>query len=214
MRDLFDGGACSTQEIIADGAFVLRGLALEQAPQLLAAVDEIVAQAPFRHMIVPGGHTMSVALTNCGRAGWASDRKGYRYDVCDPDTGRPWPPMPECFSSFATQAAMAAGYTNFHPDACLINRYAPGARVSLHQDKNERDFTAPIVSVSLGLPATFLFGGLKRSDRAARYRLIHGDVAVWGGASRMVFHGITPLKPGMHPLTGECRVNLTFRAAL
>lgn len=203
-----------TQEILGDGAAVLRGFVLDDAAELLRAVDRIAAQAPFRHMIVPGGHTMSVGITNCGFAGWVSDRSGYRYDRFDPETGRPWPEMPECISDLATRAAAQAGYEGFHPDTCLMNCYVSGAGVSLHQDKNERDFSSPIVSVSLGLPATFMFGGLKRSDRAARHRLAHGDVAVWGGASRMVFHGIAPLKPGMHPLTGERRINLTFRTAL
>jgi len=157
---------------------------------------------------------MSVAITNCGSAGWVSDRKGYRYDRCDPDSGRPWPPLPSCLMDLALRAADAAGYGGFIPDACLINCYVPGARVSLHQDKNERDFSAPIVSVSLGLTATFLFGGLRRTDRAARLRLSHGDIAVWGAASRVAFHGIAPLKQGAHPLAGERRINLTFRRAL
>lgn len=212
MLDLFHEPG--TQEIIGDGAVVLRGFALDDTVGILRAVDLIATQAPFRHMAVPGGHTMSVAISNCGSAGWVSDRSGYRYDRLDPQTAKPWPAMPECFSRLAARAAAQAGYADFHADACLVNCYAPGAGVSLHQDKNERNFAAPIVSVSLGLPATFLFGGLKRSDRAARHRLAHGDVAVWGGASRMVFHGIAPLKPGMHPLTGERRINLTFRTAL
>ncbi len=212
MLDLFHEPG--TQEIIGNGAVLLRGFVLNDAAEILMAVNLIAAQSPFRHMIVPGGHTMSVAITNCGRVGWISDRKGYRYDPVDPQKGRPWPPLPGLLIDLAARAAAQAGYPGFAADACLINCYVPGAGVSLHQDKNERNFAAPIVSVSLGLPAAFLFGGLKRSDRAARYRLAHGDVAVWGGASRMVFHGITPLKPGMHPLTGERRINLTFRTAL
>lgn len=214
MPDLFNTIRSDHAEIIADGAVILHGFALDAAAELLAAVDAIAAQAPFRHMLVPSGHTMSVAITNCGSAGWVSDRKGYRYDRADPDSGRPWPPLPSCFMDLALRAADAAGYGGFIPDACLTNCYVPGARVSLHQDKNERDFSAPIVSVSLGLPATFLFGGLRRTDPAARYRLSHGDVAVWGAASRMAFHGIAPLKPGVHPLAGERRINLTFRKAL
>ncbi len=190
-----------------EGAFLLRGFAAENSDILTAAIQEIISQAPLRHMTVPGGHTMSVAMTNCGVAGWVSDRSGYRYATTDPGSGLPWPPMPECFSDLATRAAEYAGYEKFVPDVCLINRYQPGARMSPHQDKDERNFTAPIVSVSLGAPATFLFGGLKRSDKAQRIPLAHGDVVVWGGAARLAYHGIAPLK------TGNERFNLTFRQA-
>ncbi len=186
MLDLFHEPG--TQEIIGDGAVVLRGFALDDTAGILRAVDLIASQSPFRRMLVPGGHTMSAAITNCGRVGWISDRKGYRYDPVDPQNGRPWPPLPGLLIDLAARAAAQAGYPGFAADACLVNCYAPGARVSLHQDKNERNFAAPIVSVSLGLPATFLFGGLKRSDRAARYRLAHGDVAVWGGR---IPHGVS-----------------------
>jgi alkylated DNA repair protein (DNA oxidative demethylase) len=164
-------------------------------------------------MVTPGGFTMSVAMTNCGAAGWVTDRTGYRYDPRDPDNGRPWPDMPAAFLHLATAAAEAAGYCDFVPDACLINRYQPGAKMSLHQDKDEQDFGAPIVSVSLGLPAVFLFGGLKRSEKPRRYRLAHGDVVVWGGPSRLFFHGVAPLADGEHPVLGRQRINLTFRKA-
>jgi len=156
---------------------------------------------------------MSIAMTNCGTAGWVTDRTGYRYDGRDPESGRPWPPMPEAFANVAAQAAARAGFDGFAPDACLINRYEPGARLSLHQDKNERDFKAPIVSVSLGLPAVFLFGGSRRADTPRRVPVAHGDVVVWGGPARLRYHGVMPLKEGQHPLMGECRVNLTFRKA-
>jgi DNA oxidative demethylase len=172
-----------------------------------------VAQAPFRHMVTPGGHVMSVAMTNCGSAGWVTDRSGYRYDAADPEAGKPWPAMPASFRSLAGAAAAEAGFSGFAPDACLINRYAPGARMSLHQDRDETDFGAPIVSVSLGLSATFLFGGLQRSDRPRRYRLEHGDVVVWGGPARLAFHGVAPLADGEHALMGRLRINLTFRKA-
>jgi DNA oxidative demethylase len=165
-------------------------------------------------MITPGGFRMSVAMSNCGQVGWITDRSGYRYDVIDPETGRPWPAMPEIFIDIARRAAMRAGYKNFLPDACLINCYEPGARLSLHQDMDERDESAPIVSVSLGLPAVFLFGGLSRTIRPKRYQLAHGDVAVWGGPSRFNFHGIAPLLEGYHPILGGKRINLTFRKAL
>src|SRR4051794_11585833 len=164
-------------------------------------------------MHTPGGHQMSVAMTNCGDVGWVTDRTGYRYAGADPDTGRTWPAMPPPFVRLASEAAAAGGFANFVADACLINRYEPGARMSLHQDRDEQDFAAPIVSVSLGLPAVFLFGGLKHSDKPARYRLDHGDVVVWGGPSRLFFHGIAPLADGEHRLTARSRINLTFRKA-
>jgi len=157
---------------------------------------------------------MSVAMTNCGAAGWVSDRTGYRYRRIDPETGRPWPAMPAVFAELAARAAEVAGFPAFAPDVCLANRYAPGARLSLHQDRDEQDFGAPIVSVSLGLPAVFLWGGLSRSDRPRRVRLAHGDVVVWGGPARLTFHGIDTLRDGEHELTGAVRYNLTFRRAL
>jgi alkylated DNA repair protein (DNA oxidative demethylase) len=164
-------------------------------------------------MLTPGGHQMSVAMTNCGNAGWVTDRTGYRYDGVDPESGQPWPAMPAVLRELAGDAAAAGGFEDFSPDACLINRYQPGARMSLHQDKDELDFAAPIVSVSLGLPAIFLFGGLKRSDKQARFRLVHGDIVVWGGASRLFFHGVAPLADGEHAVLGRQRINLTFRKA-
>lgn len=198
-------------ETIAEGALVLRGFA--EAETLLPEVDRIAAAAPFRHMITPGGHRMSTAMTNCGAAGWFTDRRGYRYEPADPETGRPWPPMPNAFAHLAERAAAAAGFDGFAPDACLINRYAPGARLSLHQDRDERDFEAPIVSVSLGLPATFLFGGPTRTGRPKRVPLASGDVVVWGGPARLAFHGVAPLAGGEHRLTGRRRINLTLRKA-
>lgn len=198
---------------MADGAVLLRGFARPAEAELIAGIAEIAAQAPFRHMVTPGGHSMSVAMTNCGGNGWVTDRSGYRYDGVDPESRAPWPAMPASFRELAAQAAAAAGFDGFSPDACLINRYQLGARMSLHQDKDEDDFSAPIVSVSLGLPAVFLFGGLKRSDRPRRYRLEHGDVVVWGGPSRLFFHGVAPLADGEHALLGRQRVNLTFRKA-
>jgi alkylated DNA repair protein (DNA oxidative demethylase) len=213
--DLFAGvpDARPSQELMAEGAVLLHGFANSFEDDLIAALRDIVAQAPFRHMHTPGGHQMSVAMTNCGSFGWVTDRTGYRYDPNDPETGRPWPAMPPSFRALAGQAAAEAGFEGFSPEVCLINRYAPGSRMSLHQDKDERDFGAPIVSVSLGLPAIFLFGGLKRSDKTRRFRLEHGDIAVWGGPSRLVFHGVAPLADGEHALTGRQRINLTFRKA-
>ena len=195
-------------------ALVLRGFARREAPALMAAVMEITGAAPFRNMVTPGGFRMSVAMTNCGRAGWVTDRKGYRYEPVDPTTGHAWPPIPPSFRDLAAAAAGAAGFAGFEPDACLINRYEAGARLSLHRDENERDLTAPIVSVSLGLSAVFFFGGKNRGDRPQRIRLESGDVVVWGGPDRLAYHGVAPLAEGDHPLTGQCRINLTFRKAL
>ena len=192
---------------------LLRGLVSPIEGDLIADLRDIVAQAPFRRMFTPGGHQMSVAMTNCGDLGWVTDRTGYRYDGNDPETGKPWPAMPASFRDLAGRASAAAGFEAFSPDACLINRYQPGARMSLHQDKDEEDFGAPIVSVSLGLPATFLFGGLKRRDKPRRFRLQHGDVVVWGGPARLVYHGVAPLADGAHALLGRQRINLTFRKA-
>lgn len=200
-------------EVIAPGAVLLRGFALAVDEALLQAVEAVTAAAPLRHLVTPGGYTMSVAMSNCGALGWVSDRSGYRYDAKDPLSGKPWPVMPACFADLALRAATEAGFKNFHPDACLINRYEPGARLSLHQDKDEGNMDAPIVSVSLGLPAVFQFGGLNRSDRPARYRLLHGDVAVWGGPSRLAYHGVAPLAEGEHARLGRQRINLTFRQA-
>jgi alkylated DNA repair protein (DNA oxidative demethylase) len=203
-----------SREAFAPGAVLLRGFALPYVNETVAALDRIGAEAPFRRMVTPWGAAMSVAMTNCGAAGWLSDRTGYRYDRIDPESGRPWPAMPECFRALASDAAAAAGYPGFTPDSCLINRYEPGTRLSLHQDKNERDYAHPIVSVSLGLPATFQFGGPKLADPVRKIALWHGDVAVWGGPSRLFYHGIAELKDGHHERLGRHRINLTFRRAL
>lgn len=201
------------REILAEGAVLLRGLVQENESALLTSLAQMTQQAPFRHMTTPGGFRMSVAMSNCGPLGWVSDRRGYRYAPDDPETGQAWPDMPEAFLALAIAAATRAGYPDFIPDACLINRYEPGAKLSLHQDKDERDFTNPIVSVSLGLPAMFQFGGLQRSDPIRKYALHHGDVVVWGGPSRLFYHGVLALKDGEHPQLGHTRINLTFRKA-
>jgi alkylated DNA repair protein (DNA oxidative demethylase) len=200
-------------EPLAEGAQVLRGVALDVADALLDGAQSVMAQAPLRQMITPGGLRMSVAMTNCGPVGWVSDRAGYRYAPLDPTTGQPWPAMPRVFATLARRAAAEAGFDGFAPDACLINRYEPGTRLSLHQDRDERDYGAPIVSVSLGVSAIFLFGGSKRSDKTLRTRLEHGDVVVWGGPARLRYHGVLPLEQSSHPRTGPLRFNLTFRKA-
>ncbi len=200
-------------EPLCEGAVVLRGFALRDETPLLEALDSVVGIAGFRHLITPGGFRMSVAMTNAGSLGWVSDRRGYRYDPIDPESGKPWPAMPKAFRRLAIAAASHAGYSGFDPDACLINRYAPGTRLSLHQDRDEHDFRQPIVSVSLGLPAVFQFGGDNRSDRPLRVPLMHGDVVVWGGPARLRFHGVLPLKVGEHDKLGAQRINLTFRRA-
>ena len=208
-----DTPAAGTREQLAPGAWVLHGLALEHADALLREIESIAARSPFRHLVTPGGKIMSVAMTNCGTVGWFSDRRGYRYAAIDPTTGKRWPLMPEAFFRLAREAARAAGFDEYAPDVCLINRYEVGARLTLHQDQDERDRRAPIVSVSLGLPATFLFGGLARSEPQRRVPLLHGDVVAWGGPSRMRYHGVLPIKEGEHPQTGARRYNLTFRVA-
>lgn len=211
--NLFEQQPALTTEIFHPGAVLLRGFALTKAAELLAAINKIIAEAPFRQMVVPGGRRMSAQLTNCGTFGWVADETGYRYVTRDPQSGLSWPAMPEVFVCLAESAARQAGWQNFMPDACLLNRYGPTSRMGLHQDKDERDFSHPIVSVSLGLTATFLFGGLRRSDPVHRIPLLHGDVVVWGGPARMRYHGIAPIKGGYHPSTGEVRLNLTLRKA-
>jgi alkylated DNA repair protein (DNA oxidative demethylase) len=201
------------EEELGPGAVLLRRFAAPVASRLLADLEGVIARAPFRHMVTPGGFPMSVAMTNCGSLGWVTDRTGYRYDPVDPESGQSWPEMPDSFVALAMDASLRAGFDGFVPDGCLINRYEPGTRLSLHQDKNESDFGMPIVSVSLGIPAVFLFGGLSRSDKPRRVELRHGDVVVWGGPARLRYHGVLPLKEGHHPLVGRHRVNLTFRKA-
>jgi alkylated DNA repair protein (DNA oxidative demethylase) len=211
MSSLFaDQPAPRVNEPLEEGAMILRGF-ITDAAALLAEVDRVAAAAPFRYLVTPGGHTMSVGMTNCGRVGWVSDRSGYRYDAFDPDTAAVWPAMPTAFVDLAARAAAEVGFAHYDPDACLINCYVRGAKLGLHQDRDEKDAWSPIVSVSLGLPATFLWGGKKRSDPVRRLHLESGDVVVWGGPARFVYHGVSPLKDGEHPLTGAVRINLTFR---
>lgn len=213
--DLFDltDAITARAQPLAPGAVVLRGHALPHAAALRAGLDRVLAQSPWRHMVTPGGYSMSVAMTNCGSLGWVTDRSGYRYDPLDPHTGLPWPRLPAAFSRLATQAAAEAGFAGFAADACLVNRYDPGSRLSEHQDRNERDYGAPIVSVSLGVAAVFLFGGTKRSDKSIRVPLSHGDVVVWGGPARLRYHAVMPLQEAHHPFMGAQRVNLTLRTA-
>ncbi len=211
--DLFEDDELPAQQVLAPGAVLLRGFAREVDAALLAELHSVLAAAPLRHLLTPGGHTMSVAMSNCGPLGWVSDRRGYRYSKDDPLSGRHWPVMPAGWRELAVRAAAEAGFDGFAPDACLINQYLPGSKLSLHQDRDESDFSAPIVSVSLGLPAVFLFGTPQRQDRPQRHRLQHGDVVVWGGPARLAFHGVAPLPDGEHALLGRRRINLTFRQA-
>jgi alkylated DNA repair protein (DNA oxidative demethylase) len=214
-NDLFDDlpRAGKSDQLLAPGALLLSGFALAWSDALLAGFDAVTVQVPLRHLVTPGGQAMSVAMSNCGGLGWVSGPGGYNYVRCDPTSGKPWPVLPPDWLDLAVSAAAHAGYANFKPDACLVNQYLPGARMGLHQDRDEKDYAQPIVSVSLGLPAVFLFGGLKRTDKPQRLRLIHGDVVVWGGPARLAFHGVAPLADGTHPVWGRRRVNLTFRCA-
>lgn len=201
------------QQTIGVASSWLPGFALPDMDTLLADIAALREQVSFRQMTTPGGHRMSAWMINCGALGWVTDQRGYRYTREDPETGQLWPAMPESFAGLAVRAAAEAGFTGFEPDACLVNRYEVGARMALHQDKNEQDYDAPIVSVSLGLPITFLFGGLVRADKPAKLPLHHGDVVVWGGPDRLRYHGVMTLKAGEHPDLGACRINLTFRKA-
>jgi alkylated DNA repair protein (DNA oxidative demethylase) len=213
---LFDGpsGQRYPPNLLGPGTAILEAFALQYESLLLDGILRIAERSPFRRMTTPSGCRMSVAMTNCGDVGWVTDRKGYRYDSIDPETALPWPAMPAAFMELAQNSARQAGFPHFEPDCCLINRYEPGAKLSVHQDKDELDLAAPIVSVSLGLPAVFLFGGDKRSEKTIRVLVVHGDVLVWGGPARLRYHGILALKGGVHPLVGGHRYNLTFRKAL
>jgi alkylated DNA repair protein (DNA oxidative demethylase) len=210
LTPLFDDPP-SSREPLEEGAMLMRGFALAEAAALVDQAEHVARAAPFRHLVTPGGFTMSVAMTNCGRVGWVSDRTGYRYDPLDPDTGMPWPAIPALFLDLAVRAAAEGGFANYDPDACLINRYTAGAKLGMHRDRDEKDAWAPIVSVSLGLPAVFLWGGKRRGDALRRLRVESGDVVVWGGPARFAYHGVAPLKDGQHPVTGAARINLTFR---
>lgn len=212
QTDLF-APAPGVRQDLAPGAWLLPGLALDEAPALLAAAQAVFAAAPPRRWLTPGGRRMAVAMSNCGELGWISDERGYRYGPLDPESGQPWPAMDPSLRALAGRAAAACGFADFRPDACLINRYEPGTRLTLHQDKDEQDFRQPIVSVSLGLPAVFLFGGLRRAEPCLRLNLRHGDVLVWGGPARLRFHGVAPLSPGHHEALGAQRLNFTFRKA-
>ena len=214
--DLFSDEALqqpARREHIGEQSYVLRGYALPWLERVLPELRAVLVQSPFRHMVTPGGYTMSAALSSCGALGWTTSPQGYRYSPLDPERQQPWPSMPEAMRQLAVEAAADAGFTQYSPDACLINRYIPGAKMSLHQDKNERRYSEPVVSVSLGLPAIFLFGGHERSDKPQKVSLFHGDVVVWGGVDRLRFHGVMPIKDGVHPIMGPQRINLTFRTA-
>jgi alkylated DNA repair protein (DNA oxidative demethylase) len=200
-------------EQLAEGVWLLHRRALVQEQALLDALVAVAERAPFRHMVTPGGHSMSAAMTNCGLLGWVTDRRGYRYSPQDPESGRAWPSLPGSFLQLAQEAAQEAGFAGFTPDACLINRYQVGAKMGLHQDKDEADLDHPIVSVSLGLPAVFQLGGWERSDKLQRVPLQHGDVLVWGGPARLRYHGVLTIKAGTHEKLGPYRYNLTLRKA-
>jgi DNA oxidative demethylase len=180
-------------------------------PGILAAAQGVLAAQPPRAMTTPWGKKMSVAMTNCGPLGWVTDAGGYRYAAGDPQTGQPWPAMPDVLRRLAAEAASEAGYGGFEPEACLINLYGPAARMGLHQDRDERDFGRPIVSVSLGRSALFRIGGTRRADPTRAVTLDHGDIIVFGGVSRLIFHGVDRLTGPAHDELGDSRINLTFR---
>jgi len=207
--ELFAEGSAAVS--LGPGISLLRGFA--DSSRLMPVIEAVAAASPFRHLVTPGGQTMSVAMTNCGTVGWVSDRSGYRYDPRDPLTNRDWPRMPAEFLELALNAAARGGFPDFAPDACLVNRYVPGSRLTAHRDADEQNFAQPIVSVSLGLPANFAFYGLTRGGKGRGVALGDGDVLVWGGPSRLVYHAVRPIKPGTHPVTGGFRYNLTFRHA-
>jgi DNA oxidative demethylase len=212
--DLFDDLPLLAEDlhtVLAPGAVLMRAFGRADDVDILQAVESVIAQAPLRHLQTPGGYTMSIQTTRCGSMGWVSEPGGYRYAPSNPSTRAPWPAMPQCLLDFAVRAATEAGYPDFVPDSCMINQYLPGNKLGLHQDRDERDLRAPVVSLSLGLPAIFLFGGLQRTGKTQRYRLAHGDVVVWGGPSRLAFHGVLPVADGDHALVGRRRVNVTFR---
>jgi DNA oxidative demethylase len=210
--DLFENIQPNKLEVDKD-AYYLSGYALTNEKALIIDLHEVLSQASLRQMMTKMGFYTSAAMTNCGQLGWVSDRKGYRYEALNPLTGKSWPAMPVSFFQLAQNAALEAGFSDFKPDACLINQYKVGASMGLHQDKNELDFTQPILSVSLGIPAIFKFGGLSRSDKPIKIRLTHGDIVVWGGDARLNYHGIIPLQPNNHAVLGPYRYNLTFRKA-
>ena len=208
--ELFGG---DSDQPVALGAGISLLRAFADSRRLMPLIERVAFVAPFRHLVTPGGQTMSVAMTNCGPLGWVSDRSGYRYDARDPLSGNPWAPMPDEFRALALDAATRAGFPKFVPDACLVNRYSPGSRLTAHRDADEQDYAQPIVSVSLGLPASFAFYGLTRGGKGHSVALADGDVLVWGGPARLIYHTVRPVKPGHHPVTGNFRYNLTFRHA-
>lgn len=202
-----------TTVLLAEGAMVLRRFATPVVVALMEGVEAVVAQSPLRRLIVPNGRPMRIEMTNCGLVGWVNIDGRYRYSRVDPLTGRSWPGMPATFRRIAGAAASAAGYPDFQPAVCIINRYAVGADLQMHQDRDDTQDRQPVVSVSLGLPAIFHFGGQGRGEKPLTIPLDDGDVVVWGGASRMHRHGVAPVAPGVHPRTGAYRYNLTFRTA-
>lgn len=208
FNDLFDDPRLE----LSKDAYLLKGYAHPFDSKLKQAIQAVTAISPFRRMGTAWG-PMSVAMTNCGQVGWVSDPQGYRYDQIDPLTGRRWPDMPDCFRDLAAAAARECGFDGFRPDACLVNQYQVGATLGIHRDQDEADFSHPIVSVSLGIPANFQFGGTDRKDPMRSVPLEHGDVVVWGGAARLNYHGVPKLKDAFHPFCDNTRINLTFRCA-
>lgn len=211
QMDLLPPDTPPLREELEAGAVLLRQFATPQAATLLQTLHRLTRQAPFRHMRTPGGGTMSAAMASCGALGWVSSTQGYTYTPVDPASQQPWPAMPASFVSLAQDAAKAAGYAGFTPNACLLNRYQNDSHMGLHQDRDEGDTTHPIVSLSLGRTGLFMWGGQNRRDKIRTIALEHGDVLVWGGPARLHYHGIKGLGPNPHPLTEQTRYNITFR---
>lgn len=208
MPDLFSNNRPPIEEIYPD-LFVLANF-VDTNP-LMVQVERITKVSPFRKMMTPNGHYTGVALTNCGDFGWTSDRNEYRYSSSDPLNNQPWLAIPESFKALAKNAAHVAGFKDFEPDACLINQYLIGTKLGSHQDKNEKDFSQPIVSVSIGLSAVFQIFGNQRAGQAINYRLYDGDVVVWGNSARLCYHGVRTLSAAELDPTCQQRINITFR---
>ncbi|THJ30850.1 DNA oxidative demethylase AlkB [Lampropedia aestuarii] len=211
--DLFADSPEEQRVALGPQAVVLRQKASPLAAELVARIEDVLQHSPLYQMATPGGKPLSVRTTSCGTHGWSSDPTGYSYVRHHPLTDQAWPEIPAAWSALATEAAQEAGFAQFAPDTCLINQYGLDSKMALHQDRSEQDLRQPVVSISLGMSALFLWGGMQRSDKPAHVLLHHGDMVVWGGVDRLRFHGIKHLTGAPHPQLGAMRYNLTLRRA-